>query len=557
MQQISVSSIVAGRNPRSYFDPAEMAELEASIMAQGVLQPILVRPMGENYQIVAGERRWRAATKAMGTDYQIPVMVREMSDEDADEAALIENIQRANMSPTEEAVAAAKVLARCESNRDDAARRLGWSRTTLDKRLALMNCSTLVQEALNERKITLGHAELLAAVTKDNQDVVLKKLMSMEPLMTLPKFKAMLGNIAKSLDAAIFCKSDCSACPHNSGVQNTLFAEAIAEGHCTNGDCYEAKTEKELETRANALRDEFPVVRIVRVGENDTLLVLRAEGATGVGDEQAQACRACAKFGAAVSGIPGKLGNTYKDLCFDPSCNSKKVAEKIKAEKAASKPPKEASGDGKTPKEASGAKTKPESGKAEKAVTAKATEVQDSTRVKEYRVKVWRDIFRREVSADFERSLMILVALSINGLGRNISGTKLTMAFEKVSGEKITGIDLQQVLLGVSALPIEKRNLLLKSLAASVFDDAEERNIVTVLKFIGADITKYWELNAEFLELLTKSEIEVIADELGLKAHIGADFNKLMVNKKDAIIKGLLGVEGFTYDGKIPKVIKF
>ena len=135
---IKVGNILPGRNPRGYFDPAEMTALEDSVKSKGVLQAILVRPRDAGrYEIVAGERRWRAAKKVFGDEYEIPALVRDLDDGEADEAALIENIQRADMSPTEEAEAAAKILGRCQGDRDEASHRLGWSRTTLDKRLAL------------------------------------------------------------------------------------------------------------------------------------------------------------------------------------------------------------------------------------------------------------------------------------------------------------------------------------------------------------------------------------------------------------------------------------
>jgi hypothetical protein len=89
-----------GRNPRGYFDPSEMTELEESVKSKGVLQAILVRPRDAGrFEIVAGERRWRAAKKVFGDEYEIPALVRDLDDGEADEAALIENIQRANMSP--------------------------------------------------------------------------------------------------------------------------------------------------------------------------------------------------------------------------------------------------------------------------------------------------------------------------------------------------------------------------------------------------------------------------------------------------------------------------
>ena len=156
ISSIQVARILPGVNPRHFFDPVEMAELEASIAVKGVIQPILVRPIKGGYEVVAGERRVRAARKVLGDDYEIPVLVKDLTDAEADELALIENVSRANMSSTEEAVAAAKILGRCEGNRDEAAKRLGWTRKTLDKRLALMNCSPSVMAALDSRRIQLG-----------------------------------------------------------------------------------------------------------------------------------------------------------------------------------------------------------------------------------------------------------------------------------------------------------------------------------------------------------------------------------------------------------------
>jgi ParB family chromosome partitioning protein len=196
---IKVGNILPGRNPRGYFDPSEMTALEDSVKSKGVLQAILVRPRDAGrYEIVAGERRWRAAKKVFGDEYEIPALVRDLDDGEADEAALIENIQRADMSPTEEAEAAAKILGRCQGDRDEASRRLGWSRTTLDKRLALMNCSERVRRALSERRIQLGHAELLAAVTRDKQDAVLEKLLSQASLPTVAQFRGQLEQISRA-----------------------------------------------------------------------------------------------------------------------------------------------------------------------------------------------------------------------------------------------------------------------------------------------------------------------------------------------------------------------
>lgn len=541
--QVAAGKIVQGRNPRTYFDPAEMAELEESVRAKGVLQPLLVRPKGEQYEIVAGERRWRAVMKVHGTDYEIPVLAREMTDEEADEAALVENIQRANMSHTEEAEAAAKVLGRCNGDRDEAARRLGWTRQTLDSRLGLMNCSDSVRKALTERKIKLGHAELLAAVTKEAQDKVLEKLLAQPALPSVAELKSMLNQIARSLDAAIFDKADCAGCQHNSAMQQALFSEAIAAGNCTNGPCYEKKTEETLLSKAESLKDEYPVVRIVRAGENFTLLKLQADGPTGVGEEQAKACRACTNFGAAISAVPDKLGKVYSDLCFDAGCNSKKVAERIKAEKAANEAPKPA------PSKQDG-KTKTE-GKAAQAAKTPA-KVQDSQRVKEYRLKAWRIALRNELTANPAKNLVALIALGVCGYGNALNSSKLREVFQKISGKSASVGDVGEMANLLEESGEKAIELMHNGLAATAAATIFEQQVVQYLGWLGADLGRHWKLNEEYLDLLTKSEMEAVAEEIGLKAAVGEKFSKLMGGKKADIIKALLTVEGFDYTGKVP-----
>lgn len=548
---VRVGDILLGNNPRRHFDPAEMEELTSSIKAKGVIQPILVRPVEGGYQVIAGGRRLQAAKTAHGDDYQIPVHVRDMDDGEADEAALIENVNRAGMSPGEEAEAAAKVLGRCNGDRDEAARRLGWKREMLDKRLALMNCSDNVRTALIERKILLGHAELLAAAPKDKQDVVLSKLLSAPVLVPVSEFKASLEQHSKLLTAAIFDKKDCAGCQHNSCNQQSLFAEAIKDGHCTNGPCFDGKTQAALQATCEQLKEEFPVVKIVQPGENFTIVKIVAVGELGVGEDQAKACRGCEKFGAAVSNVPGKIGNVYREQCFDPVCNSNKVAERIKAEQEAKK--QEAK---QAPEEKStGAKTAtpPVKEKAEKPTPS----VQDSQRVKDYRAKVWREVFRKEVFADADRSLTVLLALCMTGNARHISTSKLGQAFEKLTGQS-KSLDIAEMSKMIAESQQDVRDTLLKALAPSVEGELEERNIVRILTYLNADLAQHWKLNADYLGLLTKSEIEVVADEIGLKTHMGEkEFSKLMGGKKDEIIKGLLNVEGFVYEGKVPKALSY
>ena len=254
----SLSRIRPGKNPREFFDEAEMNELAESIRSYGVLQPILVRPAGDAgaYVIIAGERRYRAAKAVFGDDYEMPIVVKDFNDGDAEAVAIIENVHRAQMSIAEEAKAAKRLLFRNRNAREETARQLGWSPQKLDSRLALTACSDTVLRALTERKILVGHAELLAGVPPATQDSVLKGILDHKvPVAVL---KAQLGKFARKLADAIFDTTQCSACPHNSAMQAGLFGESLGEGYCQHPTHFDELTTQVVEAKAARLKDEYP-----------------------------------------------------------------------------------------------------------------------------------------------------------------------------------------------------------------------------------------------------------------------------------------------------------
>lgn len=239
--KIPLSQIQPAANPRRFFSPAKHEELVASIRLRGVLQPILLRPAGEGYAIVAGERRYRAALEVFGPEGEIPAVIAELTDQQALEAAIDENDIREDASETEQADAAVRVLAACGDDRAEAAKRLGWSTAKLDRRLALAGLSDAVKTALDERRIKVGHAELLAAVPADKQDRALETILSAG--IDVAKTRELLQRMTQSLAAATFDKTECAGCGFNSARQKALFETHVEDGHCTNGACYALKVE--------------------------------------------------------------------------------------------------------------------------------------------------------------------------------------------------------------------------------------------------------------------------------------------------------------------------
>lgn len=146
--------------PRKTFDDETLAELSASIAEHGLLQPIAVRPKPSGgYLIVAGERRWRASRMAGLTE--VPVIVKDVTDEQAMELALVENLQREDLDPVEEAAGIRELMTRCDLTQEQAARKLGKSRSALANSLRLLSLPETVLELLKSSFITIGHAKVI------------------------------------------------------------------------------------------------------------------------------------------------------------------------------------------------------------------------------------------------------------------------------------------------------------------------------------------------------------------------------------------------------------
>ena len=161
--------------PRRQFDDEAIAELAGSIKTRGLLQPILVRPMGrDDYQIVAGERRWRAAQKAKLHD--VPVIIRELTDEETAEIALIENVQRVDLNPIEEAEAYHRLVEAYGRTQEEVAKAVGKSRSHVANMLRLLGLPAPALNALSAGKITMGHARALLGL--DDPAAALKAVLA-------------------------------------------------------------------------------------------------------------------------------------------------------------------------------------------------------------------------------------------------------------------------------------------------------------------------------------------------------------------------------------------
>ncbi|MEG1447135.1 MAG: ParB/RepB/Spo0J family partition protein [Ruthenibacterium sp.] len=177
--------------PRKKFDNAALSELAASIMEHGILQPIVVRPSpAGGYKIVAGERRWRAARLAGQSE--IPALVKEISDDTAMEIALIENLQREDLDPVEEALGYKQLMERCNYTQETAAAKLAKSRSAVANSLRLLGLPKKALEALRGGTLTVGHAKVIlslpnAALQQQAADEIIEKQLNVREAEALCK----------------------------------------------------------------------------------------------------------------------------------------------------------------------------------------------------------------------------------------------------------------------------------------------------------------------------------------------------------------------------------
>ena len=176
LAQLPVGAIKPGKyQPRTRMDEASLAELAASIKVRGVIQPIVVRPVGPaQYEILAGERRWRAARLA-GLEH-VPAVVREVPDEAALGIGLIENIQREDLNPLEEANGLKRLIDEFKLTHEEAARAVGRSRAGVTNLLRLIELAPAVQAMLLDGRIDMGHARALLALSKARQVVLAEQV---------------------------------------------------------------------------------------------------------------------------------------------------------------------------------------------------------------------------------------------------------------------------------------------------------------------------------------------------------------------------------------------
>ena len=324
-------------NPRKTFDPKALEDLTASVKEKGVIVPILVRPIGAKFEVVAGARRYRAAKKA-GLD-EIPAMIRELSDDQALEAQVIENLQRADVHPLEEAEGYQALLKKGKLKVEDLAAKVGKSISYIWQRIKLTELIEPAKKAFLQDEITAGHAVLIArlqpadqkealeACTTDewmrgeNRDNEGRFTVSVRDLSTWIQ-----DNVHLSLDGAPWKKDDaelapkagpCTTCPKRSGNSPGLWPDIARAQTCTDRACFQMKLNAHMQRQADELKAQGKkVVKISDQWTPDEKGVLGSDHWRNVAGKKR--CESTV-VGFYVEGA--KRGKTT-DVCVDQGCKT-------------------------------------------------------------------------------------------------------------------------------------------------------------------------------------------------------------------------------------------
>ena len=307
-------------NSRIKHDAAARNQLKESIKeAGGVLQPILVRPTADEaiFEVVAGFGRYEAC-KELG--FSVPSLIKTMTDTEAYEYQLVENLVRQDLSIVDEAKAAQKFITMYEGDYTAAAERLGWTQKKINDRIQLMRCSTGVLDALNADKIKIGHAVVLSSFSEKLQNGTLEKIISED--WSVQYLKERAGKAKKFLHTAKFDTADCAACPHNTSHQMGMFDfEADDKAACAKLACWNVKTDEWLKEQKELAEQKFgKVILFVECDNADRNTV----AASVVGDKQFnEGCSNCESNVVVMDDRSGREGHTIESQCIDKICFTK------------------------------------------------------------------------------------------------------------------------------------------------------------------------------------------------------------------------------------------
>lgn len=556
-------------NPRRRgFDGPTFDELVASIRAVGVLEPVLVRPKGKSFELVAGERRYRASCAIAGENgglkkNTIPAMVRELDDEQAFDCMMIENLQREDLSEREEAEGFKAYLEhRGAEAIDDLAQRTGIQAGYIRRRVAVLELSEKALKAWDQGKLKYAHLEVLIRVQdKSRRSDLLDKALNWD--WTAKQLRKEIEGESPRLKNAFFELDECQACFHNTEKQKQLFAlEDVDSAVCLKVSCFKQRQNNWLSAnwKASELRRKYKTngFRFYDRGNSTN-----AETWYG-GEKPFPECRSCEKFISLIdlNGEPPYEG--CGRACLDPKCKA-----------ALSR--KQSTAKGKAETSRTSGLNDDEPGEDLGGTPPAAPEPRVEWHGEYFREKFYRlELPRRLRSLDPTSPQAI--RLAIMALVRQTRfAISLEETFQKAvgmpRGRFMTGKAMIQALESDALKPAPLEALDIVRLAALLLHLVEQ--VVMCREFnasdrraaadhLGIDLAKEWRIDEEYLGKKTKAEILEIGrtfkvfEQEAAKAYLyetlGKKRGKFETCKKNELVKLFLD-SGANLDGVVPEEI--
>lgn len=313
-------------NPRRSIQTQAYLDLKASIAAQGIHTPLQARYIESGYEIVAGQTRQQIAIE-LGLP-KVPCMVRHLTDEQAFQLAMSENVDRTQMTFLDQALGLKQVVDNFNGDIKAAASQLGWSQAKFNTALQVLRTTKKVQELIGSKQengfvLTVGHAAQLSILNNEHQNAIVDAVI--RDKMTVNTLKEKINKAAKRpLSQAPFCTKACNGCEFNTDSvgQKALFDEGSDDAKCTNPTCYNEKQEAYFAIRTQELEQEYGKVVLLSTINSS----LPISGAV-VGQEQfEQGCIKCDKLCAILSDKGQSIGTILENQCLDGACATKHMA---------------------------------------------------------------------------------------------------------------------------------------------------------------------------------------------------------------------------------------
>ncbi|TNC80229.1 MAG: PRTRC system ParB family protein [Oleiphilus sp.] len=566
-----------GRNPRKARNADDFARFVESVRAKGVMQSILVRPHPEivgEYEVAAGYSRHEAAEIAEVE--KIPAVIKLLSDEEMDELAVMENVQRQDMSPIDEGECCKRLLVMHENNEAEVQRILGWSAKKMKSRLQLSYAIPAVRDALIDGRINLGHAELLCSLREQAQPgglrLVLDEQLSVEAL------KARIQARSLQFQLAAFDTSGCNGCEHSTNTQASLFETAYDKGRCLNPDCFKTKSDAALAIKKDELKESFHMVKMSSEVAKGTETILQVSGAQGVGAEQREACRNCTTYGAVISDQLGSNGRVTEGVCFNLKCHG----EKVKLHQASliatdADNPSEIVGDGAN----ASSKSKPNSpaGKSTKPTAAKPAKKASANAVPGKIVLLNHEVHRAAAAQFVGQSSHMAKALALISMMADLtrSGSNLDLTCLGETSIKGFTFDLehrqQWLNLFLSWDESKVDEAIVQVASAGIHqsrsnawnEKAPEKDAfgglaVAICRDQKLPLEGHFSLSVDYLSPHTKPVIHHMLEESGFsdayKAKHGEQGLKALLAMKKSDLLDAVGKEAFDWSGYLPNSIK-